>query len=215
MKQQALDLPVEPRFGRADFLVSDSNRAALEWIERWPGWSAPALVLYGPPGSGKTHLAHLWRESAGAALIDGATLTAPQDASARVVVDNADRATERLLLHLYNLCLERGGGVLLTMSAAPAAVPFALADLASRVRALPAVGIAPPDDELLAAVLLKHFGDRGLGVPPDVVAYLLPRIERSLAAVAALATALDRRALADGRAVTLRLARAVLAETGG
>ncbi|MBV8775773.1 MAG: hypothetical protein JO032_10000 [Alphaproteobacteria bacterium] len=215
MTQQALPLPVAPRFGRTDFLVSASNSAALAQVEGWPEWPARALVLYGDPGSGKTHLAHLWCARAGAPLCDGRQLPPPEQVPATVAVDDADCAPERLLLHLYNHCLERGGSVLLTMPAPPVAVPLALADLASRLRALPAVGIAPPDDELLAAVLLKHFGDRGLGVKPEVVAYLVPRIERSMAAAAALAAALDRRALAAGKPVSLRLARAVLAELGG
>jgi chromosomal replication initiation ATPase DnaA len=214
MGQQALDLPVEPRFGRADFLVSDSNRAALGWIERWPDWPSRALVLYGPAGSGKTHLAHLWCERAGAALIAGEAVAAlePGSLSGCVAIDNAEGAAERPLLHLYNLCLEQGGSVLLTASAPPAALSIALADLASRLRALPVAGIAPPDDALLAAVLLKHFADRQIRVAPGVVAYLVPRIERSFASVAALAAELDQRALAAGRPVTIKLARAVLAD---
>jgi chromosomal replication initiation ATPase DnaA len=212
MKQQALDLPVEPRYGRADFLVSDSNRAAFEWVERWPDWPTHALVLYGPPGSGKTHLAQLWRERAGATLIAGDALTRPDEPSGAVALDNAERAAERPLLHLYNLCREQKRGLLLTMAAPPAALPIALADLASRLRSLPAAGIAPPDDELLAAVLLKHFADRGIKVAPGLVAYLVPRIERSFAGAASLAAALDRRALAAGKPVTVKLARTMLAE---
>lgn len=212
MKQQALDLPVEPRYGRADFLVSDSNRAAFDWIERWPDWPAGALVVYGPPGSGKTHLAHLWRERAGAALVAGSALASPEEFPGAVALDDADGAAERPLLHLYNLCREQGRGLLLTMAAPPAALPTMLPDLGSRLRAAPAAGIAQPDDALLAAVLLKHFADRQLSVRPGVVAYLVPRIERSFAAAATLAAALDRRALAARRPVTVKLARAVLAE---
>src|SRR5271154_3935128 len=217
MKQQALDLPVEPRYGGADFLVSDSNRAAFEWIERWPHWPTPALVLHGPPGSGKTHLAHLWCERSGAALIagKGVTLEGSGVLSGAIAIDNAEHAPERPLLHAYNLCLERGGTLLLTMGAPPAAQPIALADLRSRLRALLVAEIAPPDDELLAAVLLKHFADRQLRVAPGVVAYLVPRMERSFASAASLAAELDRRALAAGKPVTIKLARAVLSETLG
>ena len=217
MKQGALDLPVETRFGRGDFLVSDSNRAAFDLVERWPDWPARVLALYGPPGSGRTHLAHLWCGRSGAALVagdDAAALNAPEALPAAVVVDNAERAPERALFHLYNFCLERGGNLLLTLPTPPAALEIGLADLASRLRSLPVVGIAPPDDALLTAVLLKHFGDRGVAVAPQVIAFLTARMERSFAAAAALAARLDRLSLESGRGITLKMAREVLATQG-
>jgi chromosomal replication initiation ATPase DnaA len=213
-EQWALPLPVTTRFGRADFLVSDSNRAAFDLIERWPDWPARALVLYGPRGSGKTHLAHLWCARSGATLIagDAAALGEPAALPPALAIDDAERADERALLHLYNLSREREGSLLLIMPAAPAALPIRLADLASRLRALPVARIDPPDDALLAAVLLKHFADRQLRVAPDVVAYLVPRMERSFVAAAAFAARLDRLSLEIHRPITLKLARTVLAE---
>ena len=174
-------------------------------------------MLYGPAGSGKTHLAHLWCERSGATLVagDAAALGEPAALVAVVAVDDAERAGERALLHLYNLCLERGGSLLLTLPRPPAALSTGLADLASRLRALPVASIAPPDDALLAAVLVKHFADRQLRVAPEVFDYLIPRIERSFAAVAALAARLDKHALETGRSVTIKLARSVLAEASG
>jgi chromosomal replication initiation ATPase DnaA len=217
MTQHTLDLGVEPHYGRADFLVSDSNRAAFEWVERWPDWPARALVLHGPAGGGKTHLARLWCERAGAAMVTGEKLVGDQhaDLTGPVAVDDIERAAEEPLLHLYNSVLERGGSLLLTATAPPASLPSALADLASRLRSLPVAGIAPPDDALLAAVLVKHFADRQIRVAPGVVAYLVPRIERSFAMAAALAAALDQRSLAAGRPVTISLARAVLEALAG
>jgi chromosomal replication initiation ATPase DnaA len=214
MKQRAFDLPVETGFGAADFLVSDSNREAFEWIERWPDWPARALVLHGPPGSGKTHLTHLWRERAGATLIAGTAIGGTAPSAAAMAIDDAERAPEEPLLHLYNSALERGASLLLTMRAPPASLPIALPDLASRLRALHVAGIAPPDDALLGTVLVKHFADRQIRVRPGVIAYLVARIERSFAAAASVAARLDEAALSEARPISVKLARAVLDELG-
>jgi chromosomal replication initiation ATPase DnaA len=214
--QGAFEYPVETTFGRGDFLVSESNRAAFDWIERWPEWPMRALVLHGPAGSGKTHLAHLWCERARGLLIVGADVAdiAPLEAVA-VAIDDADQAPEEPLLHLYNSALERGANLLLTMCAPPAALAIALPDLGSRLRSLAVAGIAPPDDELLAAVLVKHFADRQIRVRPGVIAYLVARIERSFAAASSVVARLDQEAFRAGRPVTVKLARAVLGESAG
>jgi chromosomal replication initiation ATPase DnaA len=212
MKQGVLPYAVETRFGRSDFLVSDSNRAAFEWIERWPDWPVRALALHGPAGSGKTHIAHLWCERAGGKLLPGGEAAEVEAEAAALAIDEADTAAERPLLHLYNSALERGASLLLTMRAPPAATPIALPDLASRLRSLPVAGIAPPDDALLGAVLVKHFGDRQIRVGPEVIAYLVARMERSFAAASRLAGQLDAAAFGTGRRITVRLAREVLTD---
>ncbi|HVB17521.1 MAG TPA: DNA replication protein [Stellaceae bacterium] len=216
MTQLAINLAYRPALGRADFLVSDCNRAAFEAIERWPDWQQTRLVLCGPPGSGKSHLAHLWQERSGGALVAGDALhQGSPDALARlpgVAVDDAERAPEQALLHLYNCCSEAGTSLLIIARTLPAAWPIVLPDLASRLRAAPCVSIAPPDDALLAAVLVKHFADRGLRVPPSVIGFLVRRIERSFAAAATIAVRLDRLALDAGRPIGLALARRALAE---
>ena len=213
MTQLAIDLPHRPAYGRADFLASECNAAALDWIERWPDWPRPVLVLHGAAGSGKTHLAHLWRQHSGGVLVAGEAVSEP-DALARygaVAVDDAERAPERSLLHLYNCIVEAGASLLVIAHEAPANWPIGLPDLASRVRAAPAIAIAPPDDALLAALLVKQFADRQVQVAPAVISYLVRRMERSCAAAGALADRLDREALAAGQPITLALARRVLA----
>lgn len=216
MKQLPLALPHRTALGRADFLVSDSNAGALGWIERWPDWPGGVLVIHGPAGCGKTHLAHIWRERSAAAIFAGASLSSGEPPDFRIApvpalaVDDAEYAPEVGLLHLYNACRERDGSLLIISRAAPGSWPMALADLASRLRAAISVGIDPPDDALLGAVLVKQFADRQLIVAPEVIRYVLRRMERSFAAAAALATALDRLALSRASAITVPLARALL-----
>ena len=169
MTQLAIDLPHRPAFGRTDFLVSECNAAALGWIERWPQWPAHTLVLHGPAGSGKSHLAHLWSERTGGTLIRGEGLSPlePNElARCRAVALDDAEAPREALLHLYNCCGEAGASLLIVAREAPASWPIALPDLASRLRAAPSVSIALPDDALLAAVLVKHFADRQVRVSP-------------------------------------------------
>ena len=218
MTQLAFDLARPKLLGRADFFASAANTAALSWIERWPDWPSSVLVLHGDQGAGKTHLAHLWCERAGAALLVGETLHEAQvermidGHGAHVAVDDAEHAPEEILLHLFNACVEVGGNLLLTTRRAPGAWRMQLPDLGSRIRAAPAVGLGRPDDALLGAVLVKHFADRQLRIAPDVIAYLVSRMERSLAVAAKMAAALDQEALSRHGEITIRLASQVLAK---
>ena len=216
MAQLPLDLGHRPALGRTDFLVAPPNAAAIAWLDRWPSWPGPALVLYGPAGSGKTHLAHVFAAQSGAALIDPGALSIERvpaliAVAAAAAVDDAESVPEEALLHLYNLLAERGGHLLVVAREPPARWPIGLADLRSRLLAAPAVALAAPDDALLGAVLVKLFADRQLVVGEEVIAYLLVHLERTFAAARRIVAALDRAALAARRRVTVPLAREVLA----
>lgn len=191
--QPALPLGYRPRLGPEDFCVSASNREAFRWLGEPRGWPMPRTLLVGPPASGKTHLAAVFAAEHGATIID-----------------DADRfADGEPLFHAWNAATATAP-LLLTATKLPRDWAHKLPDLASRLAATPLVRIDDPDDALIAAVLEKRFADRGLRVGSDVTAYLVARIERSFAAVAATVAALDMLSLAERRDITVPLAREVL-----
>lgn len=224
-EQLALALPVRSATGRGDFFVSPANALAVAEIDRWRDWAGGKLALVGPPGSGKSHLAQVWATESGArllpatALVEASTAAGPSPATrpGPVVVEDGEGVAghpeaERALLHLHNLVLAEGGRLLLTGRTPPARWPVALPDLASRLAATPVARLAPPDDALLAALVVKLFADRGLAAQPALVDYLVPRMERSFAEAQRLVAALDARAMATRRAIGPRLAAEILAE---
>ena len=215
-RQLALALGFRERFGREDFLAGPSNATALALIERWPDWPARAVALVGPEGSGKSHLAAIWAKSAGARAIashsiETASLSTALATGALVVEDLSPGACEEAaLFHLLNLAREQGDFLLITARTPPSGWAVHLRDLASRLRALPVVTLAPPDDALLRAVLVKLFADRQLRVDEELIAYLLTRIERSFAGARAIVAELDREALRQRRDVGRKLAAELL-----
>lgn len=222
-RQLALSLPVAEAMTRADFFVSPANALALATLDGWHGWPAGKLVLVGPAGSGKTHLANIWAAEAGAVILPAADLAgAAPDALARwgrIVVEDAhtlagEREAEVTLFHLHNILAASGGKLLLTAATPPAQWPLALPDLASRMQAAATVHIAPPDDALLSAVMVKLLADRQVAVNPQVLTYCVAHMERSLSAARALVAVLDARALAEGRPITRALAAEVLDNPG-
>jgi chromosomal replication initiation ATPase DnaA len=214
-RQLALALAHDESFAREDFLAGASNADALNLIERWPDWPDRALALVGPEGAGKSHLAAIWAEASGARRLSARALGETDllhalATGALVVEDVADDLNERALFHLINLMREEEAYLLITARAAPSLWTVALPDLASRLRAIPAVTLTAPDDALLRAVLLKLFADRQLGVDESLISYLVTRIERSFAAARAAVDLLDHEALRLKRPVTRALAVEVL-----
>ncbi len=211
-RQLALALDHAESFAREDLLAGPSNAAALRLIESWPDWPARASALVVPPGAGKSHLTAIWALQAGARFIAGraldvALLPAALATGALVVEDlSAGGFDERAMFHLINMAREDAAFVLLTARSAPASWPVAMADLASRLRAIPVVTLNAPDDALLRAVIVKLFADRQLAVEESLVSYLLTHIERSFPAARAAVEALDCEALSRGRLVNRALA---------
>jgi len=206
-QQLPLDLPVRAAMGAADFVVSDCNRDAIAWLDRWPDWPNSILAIYGPAGCGKTHLAHVWQTRSNARFLAAGFAGPPPEGN---LVLDAARLAEEDLFHLINHVRAAGFSLLILDREAPARWTVGLKDLASRLAGIPAVAVTPPDDALLAALLVKHFSDRQVAVKADLIDYLTRRIDRSFAGAATAVEALDRAALARGGPVTVKLARDVL-----
>ncbi|HEY8163524.1 MAG: hypothetical protein ACR650_13485 [Methylocystis sp.] len=218
--QLPLELPLEPRFGREDFLAASSNEAALAMVERWPDWPDRILTLIGPPGSGKSHLLAIFAERSRALRAKSGTVPALETlvaaAPEAVTVDDIDRVEdETALFHLLNFAIEHRIYVLMSAQRQSTAAEVRLPDLLSRLRRAPMVEIGVPDDDLMRAVLEKLFRDRQLIVEPPALAYVALRLERSLDSARAFVAALDREALAQRRPVTRALAAQVMEAFAG
>jgi chromosomal replication initiation ATPase DnaA len=204
--------------GRDDLLVSERLAAAVSLVDEWPNWPSPVVVLAGPVGSGKSHLAHIWREHAGAVEIHPlAGSNVSEIASAGpVLFEDADRRgfDDTELFHVINAVRQHGHTLLLTSRLWPISWPVELPDLKSRLKAATVVEIGEPDEELLAQVIIKLFADRQLNIDDKLVGYIVNRMERSLEAAQRVVDQLDRLALARGARITRSLAAEVL-ETYG
>lgn len=220
IRQLTFDLPARTAWRREDFFVSPANAAALAALDDWRNWPGGKMVLCGPKGSGKTHLAKLWAAETGAAVLP-ATALAEADLPAlsalgAVAVEDADAAAgdgacEAAFFHLHNL-VTQSGHLLVTAATPPRDWPLMLPDLASRLQAAALARIEAPDDALLSAVLIKLFADRQLAVPPALIPYMVQRMERSIDAARDLVARLDARSLAEGRAITRVMAAEELGE---
>ncbi|MGA8900643.1 chromosomal replication initiator DnaA [Bradyrhizobium sp.] len=213
-RQLAFALAHAESFTRDDFLEGPANAAGLALVDRWPDWPNQTMFLVGPEGSGKSHLAAIWAEQSGARSTSAHALTAAEVpgalATGALVIEDLKAADidERALFHLLNLAREEDAFVLMTARTSPTEVE--LRDLRSRLRAVPAVELLPPDDHLFRALIVKFCADRQLAVDETVVSYLTTRLERSYAAVRQAVELLDTEALRLGRPVTRALAAELL-----
>jgi chromosomal replication initiation ATPase DnaA len=215
-RQLAFALPHAESLSRDDFLEGPANAAALALIDAWPDWPNRIMLLVGPEGSGKSHLAAIWAEQAGARSTAAHALTAAEVpgalATGALVIEDlkASSCDERALFHLMNLAREDQAFVLMTARLPPSAADFELRDLRSRLRAVPVVTLMPPDDSLFRALIVKFCADRQIGIDESVVSYLATRIERSFAAARQVVERLDAEGLRLGRPVTRALAAELL-----
>ena len=221
IQQLTFHLPSEPKLTRSDFFVCAANTAALAAMDGWQNWPQQKMLLIGPDGAGKSHLAQIWAEAAGATLMRAADLAnadlAAFTGQAAVGIEDAETLAgrpddETALFHLHNL-LAPNGVLLITANTPPRDWGLKLPDLASRMQATAQTRLNPPDDALLTAVLAKLFADRQLVILPNLIPYLVSRMNRSIATARSLVAALDDRALAQHRPITRAMAAEILDST--
>ena len=217
-EQYILDLPHRPAMGRDDFLVTPANEAGVVAIERWPHWHYPVMILSGPAGSGKSHLAAVWLSMSGARQIEATDLNeedVPDRLSAgALLIENvgAGNIDERALFHAINLARELKATILMTSRTRPSEWQVDLPDLASRLKAAELATLDPPDDTLLRGVLVKQFSDRQIAVDERTVSFMMSRMERSFEGLRSLVAEIDRRAMAERADVTRPFVARVLAD---
>lgn len=219
-RQLPLELGHESAFSRDDLIVSPANEGAVALIDRWPDWPSPVIVLAGPTGSGKSHIAAIWKEEAGATALNPAALGDDALVAARrgpILVDDVDTGTidEAGLFHLINAVRQERSHLLLCARQFPAAWRITLPDLVSRLKASATVEIGEPDDALLSGVITKLFADRQIEVEPHVIQFIVRRMERSLSTAIRTVEALDRAALEGKARISRVLAAEILAATEG
>ncbi len=217
--QLVLDLARPADLTRQSLVVAKCNAVAVAWIDRWPEWPGPALVVHGPPSSGKSHLLGLWSNTSDAEIVSvGALQAGPRPRGMRsVAIDNADkiagnRSVEEAVFHLYNDLQQSGGSMLLTGRSPVARWPITLPDLATRLRAAPQVAIGAPDDDALIGVLKKHLADMQMNVTADDLRFAICHIERSFEEAARFAVFLNRVSFRDQKKVTRRYIASVMGE---
>ena len=217
-KQLIFELPSRPALGRGDFFVSQSNSIALSLLEDWHNWPERKHTLSGSQGSGKTHLAHVWSAMSGARIIRATEITRYENSQLLdtnlIIEDTPDisgnLAAQEQLFHLHNLFAAEQRFLLFTGRPAPKNWNIDLPDLASRLEGARNAELKDPDDQLFSALLAKLFADLQLFPAPEVIQFLVARLERSFAAAQAFVKVLDATALREQRAITRRLAREVL-----
>jgi chromosomal replication initiation ATPase DnaA len=214
-QQIPLNLFHFPSHSGDDFMISDCNKSAVDLVQLWPNWPAHGAIIVGAPASGKSHLAAIWAEKAGAITIKAEALSnlleKTMATNKSVVVENIQKLNdEQSLFHLYNFCREEGHDILCTSTILAKNLELTLADLRSRLLCLPVCEIGPPDEILLKTIMAKQFADRQILVEPNVINFLVNRMERSFQTAKNLVKALDKASLSHKRRITKPLAKTVL-----
>jgi len=193
-----IPLPLAAGASPSRIVVGNANAGVLDAFAQAAQWPFRTAVLFGPPRSGKSLLAH-WFAASGQGE----------------AIDDADGMDETQLFHHWNRAQESGTALLIVANTADGGWQVALPDLASRLGGSLHLEIGAPDEEMMAGLIALHAELRGFTLGPDAAAYLVPRMERSHLGVERLVEAIDRLSLERKQPPTQGLWRDALEEVNG
>ena len=213
--QLILKFPSHQAYKKEDFYVSPSNQEAYDFINSWPKWIKRTVNIFGPSGSGKSHLASILKSKTSCLQIETKKLSDEIffkfKAKEALIIENFDRkVSEKLLFSLWNIALQDNKYLLITSKKPINSFKFKLRDLTSRVTSSLIIGINLPSDDLISVILAKNFSDKQIKVEKKHIDYIIKRIDRSYEKISQFILTLDKYSLKKGSPFGLKLIKEVL-----
>ena len=213
--QLILKFPTYQAYKKEDFYVSPSNQEAYDFINSWPKWIKRIINIFGPSGSGKSHLASILKNKTSCLKIDSNELNEKiflkfKTKEALIIENLNEKISEKLLFSLWNIALQDNKYLLITSIKPISSYKFKLTDLISRVKSSLAIGIDLPGDDLISVILAKNFSDKQIKVEKKHIDYIIKRIDRSYEKISQFILTLDKYSLKKGSPFSLKLIKEVL-----
>ena len=213
--QLILKFPSHQAYKKEDFYVSPSNQEAYDFINSWPKWIKRTVNIFGPSGSGKSHLASILKSKTSCLQIETKKLSDEIffkfKTKETLIIENLDRkVSEKLLFSLWNIALQDNKYLLITSKKPINSFKFKLRDLTSRVTSSLIIGINLPSDDLISVILAKNFSDKQIKVEKKHIDYIIKRIDRSYEKISQFILTLDKYSLKKGSPFGLKLIKEVL-----
>ena len=213
--QLILKFPTQQAYKKEDFYVSPSNQEAYDFINSWPKWIKRIINIFGPSGSGKSHLASMLKSKTSCLWIDSNELNEKTflkfKTKETLIIENLnEKISEKLLFTLWNIALQDNKYFLITSTKPLNSYKFKMNDLVSRVNSSLIIGISLPSDDLISVILAKNFSDKQIKVEKKHIDYIIKRIDRSYEKISQFILTLDKYSLKKGSPFSLKLVKEVL-----
>ena len=213
--QLILKFPTQQAYKKEDFYVSPSNQEAYDFINSWPKWIKRIINIFGPSGSGKSHLASMLKSKTSCLWIDSNELNEKTflkfKTKETLIIENLnEKISEKLLFTLWNIALQDNKYFLITSTKPLNSYKFKINDLVSRVNSSLIIGISLPSDDLISVILAKNFSDKQIKVEKKHIDYIIKRIDRSYEKISQFILTLDKYSLKKGSPFSLKLIKEVL-----